>query len=131
VEHYHHMVRDPSTLPAGVHVVGKILPVECGFSWVQSPSWWIHQPDRQLKDHELNTLKSQGYKICFCLSKLILLVAFNPLPQTRVLLWKSIHVPLYPRHGPVAWLQREQDILNGDPLNAVIAFHGSFGLVPE
>lgn len=52
-EHYHHMVLNPATLPAGVHVVGKTWPLRCGFSWVQSPSWWIHQPERELSDDEL------------------------------------------------------------------------------
>lgn len=130
-QHYRHMVLDPSTLPAGVHVVGKTWPFPCGFSWVQSPSWWIHQPGRQMEDHELRKLESEGYKVCLCLSQLLLLVAFNPLPHTRALMWKFLHVPLYPRKGPVAWLQRKPDLPNDDRMKAVIMFHGSFGLVPE
>jgi hypothetical protein len=130
-DHYRHMVRDPLTLPPNVHVVGKTWPVPCGFSWVQGPSWWIHQSGRELTDDEKQKLKCEGYKICLCLSQLFLLVAFNPLPNTRVLMWKFLHIPLYPRRGPVAWLQREPDLPNDDRDKAVIAFHGSFGLYPE
>jgi len=130
-EHYRHLTLDPSTLPSGVRVVGKNWPVPCGFSWVQSPSWWVHQPARELADSEFEKLESDGYKICICLSQLLLLVAFNPLRNTRDLLWKYVHVPLYPRSGPVAWLEHKPDLPKDDSMKAVIFFHGSYGLVPE
>lgn len=129
-QHYRHMVLDSSTLPTGVHVVGNTLSLPCGFSWVQSPSWLIHQPDRQLVDHEIKRLNSEGYKICLCLSNLLLLVAFNPLPKTRVLMWTYLHVPLFPRRGPFAWMQCDPNLPTDHPMKAVIKFHGTFGIVP-
>jgi hypothetical protein len=131
VEHYRHMLLGDTTLPAGVHVVGKSWPLPCGFSWVQSPSWWVHQPHRELSEEELQILKRDGYKICLCVAHLLLLVAFNPLSTARVVMWKYLHVPLYPRKGPVAWLEREPDLPSDHPFKAAVAFHASFGVTPS
>ena len=130
VEHYRHLPCGDANLPSGVHVVGKSWPLPCAFSWAQSPSWWIHQPQRELSAEELQTLKTHGYKICLCLSHLLLLVAFNPLATAKVILWKYLHVPLYPRSGPVAWLVGQPQLPTDHPFKAVAAFHHSFGVTP-
>jgi hypothetical protein len=114
-----------------VHVVGKSWPLPCEFSWAQSPSWWVHQSQRELPAEELQILKTRGYKICLCLSHLLLLVAFNPLATAKVVLWKGLHVPLYPRSGPVAWLVRRPELPTDDAFKAVVAFHMSCGITPS
>jgi hypothetical protein len=130
-EHYRHAARSDADLPSDVFVFGKTwtLPPS-GFCWWQSPSWWVHQPGRQLAASEQVVLKKEAYKICICLSRLLLLVAFNPLPGTRILAWQYVHVPLWPRRGPVAWLQKPPELPTDEPNKAAIAYLGSLGLVP-
>ncbi len=129
-DHYQHLATQCFGLPAHVFVAGKNWPLANGFRWVQSPSWWIHQQERELTSDETKLLRACAYKICFQLCHLLLLVAFNPIPSSRFLLWQYMHVPLWPRSGPVSWLQKPLELPSDNPFSALVVFHGSVGLVP-
>lgn len=128
-DHYRHLESKPD-LPLGVHVFGKVwnLPAS-GFSWWQSPSWWVRDSGRDLSTSEEAILQESAYKICICLSQLLLLVAFNPLPHTSVLAWQHIHIPLWVNKDRVAWFWKPPDgFPSEDTDKATIAFLGSLGL---
>jgi len=127
-EHYR-LIAKRQIVPTSVWVVGKTWHACSGFSWAQSPAWAVIEHGRELTTPERDRLKSEAYKICLQIGRLLLLVAYNPLPATQCCLWQFVHVPLHPRHGPVSWLKREPSLPEDDPVKACFAFHASLGLV--
>ena len=116
-------------MPTGVRVVGKTVPTSGGFSWAQSTDWHIHATERTISAEEVEHLGTVCYKICIQIENLLLLVSYNPFAHLREIMWKYTHVPLYPRRGPVSWLIWDKSLpFNG--LQALFAFHHSFGLTP-
>jgi hypothetical protein len=126
---HYRLITEKHAVPPLVWVVGKRWHSCSGFSWAQSTSWAILQHDRQISVSEQARIKSEAYKICMQIGQLLLLIAHNPLPSTRCLLWQFLHVPLHPRRGPVSWLRREPESPTDYPVKACFAFHLSFGLV--
>jgi hypothetical protein len=129
-EHFAHLMSHQDSLPAGVHVVGKTHRLDQGFSSAQSTSWLVWQQFREATEAELAEVRRTAYKICFQLFDLLLLVAYNPLPNARVLLWQGVHVPLYPLPGPVTWMEQQKK-LPREGFAALAAYHHAFGLAPQ
>lgn len=127
---HYRLIAEEQAVPPLVWVVGKRWHSCSGFSWAQSTSWAVLQYDREISASEQSRINAEAYKICVQLGQMLLLVAHNPLPSTRCLLWQFVHVPLHPRRGPVSWLKREPVLPTDDSVKACFAFHHSFGLVP-
>jgi len=128
-DHYRYVWENASSLPEGVHVVGRVVHFDVDeFGWYESTSWWIQQEARVLSAEELTAIHKRAYKVTLQLSDLLLNVAFNPLVGADLHLWRGQHVLLHPRPGRVAWYEREGDLPNHAG-RARTWFHGSLGLV--
>jgi hypothetical protein len=111
---------DSYKLPDRVMVIGHTYKGSSEFSWSQSTMWQIYFNNYVLSDSDVETVKTDGYKIGLRLGGLFLAVAHNPLPWARICLWKRRHVPLYPRWSyPVAW--QVKDV--AWPKKADVRFH--------
>src|SRR5262245_34602777 len=91
--HYAYARTHKDSLPPGVYVVGKKWPLAEGWRWVQSTSWFVNQNYGEIGASDMVLLKESSYKICLQFLDLLLLVAYNPLNNARVVLWKYVHVP--------------------------------------
>ncbi|MDD5469903.1 MAG: hypothetical protein PHO92_03870 [Candidatus Peribacteraceae bacterium] len=129
-EHFHSLSQ--GKISKNIVVMGNVLQgdkTSDTFLWVQSPSWFISQSEREISDEELQQLRNLGYKICLQFGSFIILVAHNPLPNTKCLFWYGVHIPVHPRHGPVTWMQNvKREFPDNDPFKTVCIFHQMLGL---
>lgn len=94
---------------------------ESKFYWFQSASWVCETNQEKRKDIE-DYLQKESYKISLQFGKLILLIACIPSDRFSYIVWKGIHVPLYPTAGPIYYYDKEHFPWN-DSVEAISAFH--------
>lgn len=132
LEHFRHLYLDPDSLPRFVTVVAQQHHGESPFYWIQSPSWIAHCPSGQVKPSEIAELSKPSYKVTLQLKKLLIVVAYWPWSDWRMVLWPGIHVPLWPVRGPVAY-HASDPLEDGFPWEdsklALIAFHMTLGVM--
>jgi hypothetical protein len=76
------------------------------FGWIQQPGWQAYTKAGKLQAR-IDDLARTSYKISLQFGKLLLLVAYWPHDGWRFLIWKGIHVPLWPQSGPCGWYHKE------------------------
>lgn len=125
--HLRLLANQTTGLPEGVWVFGHQHNCSEPFAWWQSPSWHITADEEILTEDFLDSVSSTAYKICFSIRDLALIVAYNPFPNMRLVLWKYFHYPIWPDRGPVFWYER--DNLPKDNTHSVcIALMSTMGL---
>lgn len=105
-EHYHDLRTKPDGLPAGVHVFAYQHRGAEPFSIWQTTEWWVDVADESPMAALESVLRDNAYKIAFSIRGLALVVIFNPVSLLRLVLWKGVHFPVFPGHGPVYWYEK-------------------------
>lgn len=125
--HLMHLTDNENSLPTSVWSFGCQHQSTEPFVWWQGPTWHMEGDEDFASEDTRNLVNRLAYKICFSIKDLILIVAHNPLPDSQLVLWKGVHYPIHPEHGPVYWYERD-----GFPYNhtqeACIAFMVSMGI---
>jgi len=70
---------------------------------MQGSPWWLTADQRHLAGYSREFINANSYKISLQLKNLLLLVAYWPDPGWRMIVWRGVHIPLWPVQGPVAW----------------------------
>ena len=128
-DHYSYLYSHDNSLPNGVTVLAQQHHGKLKFYWLQQAEW-VTYTDESLDEEIAHLLESQSYKITLQFGKLILLVAYLPHPSLKFILWRGIHVPLWPHHGPVASYDRE-NFPWYDSIEAVVAFHSGLQVASQ
>jgi len=126
-KHFKFIQENHATLPKGVWVFAYQHKSSQPFFWFQSPSWFLEGDYDLLSKSSQEIIKHEAYKICFSIKDLVLIVAYNPLSDMRLVLLKGVHYPIYPERGPVFWYQKN-DFPKSDTEHVCIAFLVSMGL---
>jgi hypothetical protein len=127
-EHYRYLRAHADSLPNDVVVLAQQQSGDESFYWHQGAIWRVCGHDLA----EIEALCGSTYKISLQLRHLLLLVAWWPHPGWRYVLWRGIHVPLWPRTGPVAWYDSSASSFPWrDAVKALITFHVSLELMQE
>ena len=134
-DHLAYVYTNINSLPESVAVVAQQHHGVTKFYWLQHQFFmtsdvhpYINSPD------EAKTLVKPSCKISLLLNNLLLLVAYWPWSGWRMVLWPGIHIPLWPNKGPVGWYPQDPipgGFPWGDSLEALTAFHQTFGIVRE
>ena len=103
LNHFRALNDHPDVLPKGVLVAVHQHKNNGQFSWLQGASWRMRYLDESLAMEA----SSRSYKIALQFQQLLLLIGYWPRDSWRYVLWKGVHHVLWPRRGPVAWLEKE------------------------
>jgi hypothetical protein len=124
LEHYQYVRLNNDSLPMNVSSFGQQHHGVRPFYWIQSPTWLLNGKSDKLL--EIGTkLKDNSYKISFQFGKLMLLICYIPIENIYPVLWKGIHIPLFPKSGKCGYYEnREFSWSNSE--KALNEFH--FGL---
>jgi len=128
VEHLKAVAASDSSWPEGVAVFGQQHHGSSDFFWLQAASWQAQIPDG-LTDEAIKPVVARSYKIVLQLHKLLLLVGFVPGVDWRLVLWRGVHIPLWPQRGPIGWYDSDAEFPWYDSLEAVGAFLASLRMV--
>ena len=119
-EHYSYLYKNKNLLPANVWSFAQQHHASQAFYWLQWPAWALNNVE---ENHaEIEQLKTQAYKISFQFSNLLLTVFYLPLNEYIPVLWKGIHIPMYPKTGKCGWYEKEKFPWDNS-VNAVTKFH--------
>jgi hypothetical protein len=127
-EHYEWLCREEGSLPQRVVVFAQQHHFTVPFYWIQGSSWIIHSKRDVPPKTVVETLQNGSYKIALLFRHLLLLVAYQPMEDLRYVVWRGVHVPLYPPSGSAAFYARD-DFEWKDSVKSIVQFHGSLGLV--
>jgi hypothetical protein len=114
----------PDTLPRQMLVVALQHPGSERFGWVVGPYW--DPPGARRSQAESDFAKNfwRSYKVTLQLGKLLLMVAYWPSPHWRYVLWRGMHVPMWPLRGACGFYKSDpQQFPWHDSANASLAFH--------
>jgi hypothetical protein len=120
--HYEYIYHHTSKLPSNVLIAAQNHKHNQNFYWVQGSIWQITNQTNIIDETTIDYVTKHSYKICFQLRGLLIVVAFNPLEDYLFSIWRGIHVPLYPKRGPVSWYEKEEFPWK-DSLEAALSFH--------
>jgi hypothetical protein len=127
--HYHHLHDDVSTLPERTVVFAQNHHFTQDFYWLQGAVWMIDDPySAAIAQEEIDFLLANSFKIAFQLRGLLLVIAFNPIDTFLYLMWRGIHVPLWPERCPIGYYDRDHFPWS-DSREAIYSFHAGLGLV--
>ena len=121
IDHYHYLYSHNDSLPLGAAVFAQQHHGDSKFYWLQQAEWRFTTPNKPGK-RLLRVLQTSSYKITLQFGKLLLMIAYLHDPNLRLVMWSGIHVPLWPRRGPIGWYDRE-DFPWDNSFEAILAFH--------
>lgn len=102
-DHFTYLYANQDSLPPSVVVVGQQHHGETKFYWLQQPFILTSGQAGDVSMDEAKKLVAASYKISFQFNKLLLVVACWPWPGWKYVVWRGIHVPLWPVRGPVGF----------------------------
>ncbi len=126
LEHFSYFYANQDSLPPSVVVAGQQHHGENKFYWLQQPFILTSGLAGDMSLDEAKRLVAASYKISFQLEKLLLVVACWPWPDWSYVIWRGIHVPLWPARGPVGFYGSDplhEGFPWSDALEALAAFH--------
>lgn len=126
-DHFNYFYANQDSLPPSVIVVGQQHhDGETKFYWLQQPFVLTSEQAGDVSLDEAKKLVAASYKISFQFKKLLLAVACWYWPDWKYVLWRGIHVPLWPARRPVGFYGSDP-LQKGFPWNdaveALTAFH--------
>jgi hypothetical protein len=116
--HYKELFKTTNSLPSNIFVYAQQHHGERTFFWIQQPTWIIH--DELGRANEINT--SETYKLTFQFKKLIITLSYVCIDRVVPVIWKGIHVPMYPLNGPIGFYSRD-DFPWDSSEEATVFFH--------
>lgn len=119
-EHFSYPYANQDSLPPSVVVVGQQHHGDANFYWLQMPFVLTSGQAGDVSLDEAKKLVAASYKISLQLKKLLLVVACWPWPGWKYVIWRGIHVPLWPAGGPVAFYGSDP-LQEGFPWNDSLA----------
>ena len=125
-EHFSYFYTNRDSLPPSVVVVGQQHHGKNKFYWLQQPFVLTSAQTGDISLDEAKNLVASSYKISLQLKNLLLVIAYWPWPGWKYIVWRGIHVPLWPSSGPVFFYGNdplEGGFSWGDSLAALIRFH--------
>jgi hypothetical protein len=130
--HFRALYRRGRLPPKGVKIFGQQHHGTSIFSWTQGSVWKLVADDSgPIAEYTTDYVNANSYKITLLLGKLLLLAAYWPDPSWRMIIWRGIHVPLWPIAGPIAWYGSDP-LASGfnwdNSLEAQVAFHVTLGV---
>jgi len=126
-DHYQWLFEHPDSLPKQVIVLAQQHHFPEPFYWIQSPSWFIQDKQDIINESMVKSLYTKSYKIALLFKHLLLLVAYQPFSELYYVIWRGIHIPLFPLKGPLLYYERD-DFEWSDSVKSIIQFHGSLFL---
>jgi len=128
--HYLELRVGDQPLPDRVYVFAQQHHGKRKFAWFQGAMWKVLN-ETDISGDEFERLAETSYKVTLQIGKLILLVAHWPHDGWRVAVWHGIHLPLWPRRGPVAIYESDRPFPWNDSADAVAHFHATFMLMHD
>jgi len=129
--HFYHLYNTQESLPPSIAVIGQQHHGDSPFYWLQMSFVLTSDQAADLSMEEAKALVATSYKISFQLKKLLIVVAWWPHPGWRYVIWRGIHVPLWPPKGPVDYYQNDP-VSDGfpweDSLAALTTLHLTFSV---
>lgn len=122
--HFRHIRLNVDSLPLNVSSYGQQHHGDRPFFWIQSPTWWLNGKSDKLIAVGTE-LKNNSYKISFQFGKLMLLICYLPVENVYPVLWKGVHIPLFPKSGKCGYYEKMKFAWT-DSEKALNQFH--FGL---
>jgi len=130
--HFHALYRREALPPNGVKIFGQQHHGTSVFNWMQGSVWKLVTDEADsLTEYTTDYVNANSYKITLLLGQLLLVVAYWPDPNWRMLIWRGVHIPLWPIAGPIAWYGTdplESGFQWDNSLEAQVAFHVTLGL---
>lgn len=109
-------------LPDRTAVYAQQHDGEATLYWLQGANWRTAVESESHEAEECKAAAKLSYKISFQFRRLLLTVAWWPDPAWHFLLWRGVHVPLWPHKGRVGWYEHD-DFPWADSLSALAHFH--------
>lgn len=106
LQHYQYIKLNNENLPNNISTFGQQHHGTRPFFWIQSPTWFLNGHSDNLSDIATKS-KDSSYKISFQFGKLMLLISHIPFEKIYPVLWKGIHIPLFPKSGKCGYYEKK------------------------
>ena len=119
-QHFFELYENVSKLPERVFCFAQQHHANEKFYWLQWPVWNI--TSENITQETIENFKTKSYKISFQFKNLLLTVFYISEKEFIPVLWKGIHVTLYPKSGKCGWYESDNFEWK-DSLKALTDFH--------
>ena len=121
-EHFMELRAADPPLPDRTAVYAQQHDGTAPFYWVQQAAWRTEVESESNETEECTRAAQRSYKISFQFRRLLLTSSWWPDPAWHYVIWRGVHVPLWPHRGRVGWYE-QPGFPWADSASALAHFH--------